>query len=1533
MKRSGLLAVIFVCALALTGCPEPTSDDAGTPAPEAGTDAPLQIDMEVADAGVGSESGVDALPPVSDSIPPDWPLCPKSDKCIAVCGDGLLHWPEKCDGTKFGNKTCNDYGFTGGKLKCKNDCTVDTSKCYKCGDGKIDPNESCEGTNLQGKTCQSLGYKGGSLSCKKCQLYSWWCVPYGCGNGAIDNQEKCDGAKLGGKTCKDLGYKGGTLGCHVNCQYNTGSCVSKYCGNGKMDTGEECDDAIKVPSTGKTCKDFGYTGGALQCKNCKWYKWWCIPYGCGNGVLNSGEDCDGTNMSSQTCVTQGYYTGTLGCYSNCKFNKKGCTNCGNNKKDKGEKCDGTDLDSQTCKTRGFDWGPLTCKSDCSAFDTSKCEHCTCGDGIVGGPEDCDKTNLDGKDCTDLGYDGGTLACQSNCAFDTTNCYGCGDGKVSGIEQCEGKDLNGKTCKDQGFHGGALACDAKCTFDTSGCTNCGNGTVNGTEECDGTDLNSKACSGVGFDYGTLACKKDCTLDKTGCKKYKCGDGKVTGTEKCDGTNLDGKTCVSQGYYGGTLKCAKCAFDTSGCTNCGNGKLDSGEQCDGTGLGGKTCKTVGYHYGTLACKSDCTFNKAGCKKYYCGDGKITGSEVCDGKLLNGKDCVSYGYFGGGLLCNSKCNGYNKAGCHNCGDWKINKGEQCDTGNLNGKNCNKLGYNYGVLSCKPGACQYDTSKCKKWVCGNGKIEGVEECEGTNLNSQTCKSQGYAGGTLKCHTGCGFDFSLCYVCGDGKLNGIEQCEGTNLGGKTCKTLGYTAGVLKCTKKCFYDKAGCYKCGDGTINPGEKCDKTNLGGKTCKSFGFHTGSLKCTSSCAFNTAGCHNCGDSKIQLGEQCDKSNFNSKTCVSYGFHGGTLGCTSGCKVVLTKCHKCGDGKIDPGEGCDGTNMGGHSCKSHGYYKGTMKCLPGCKLDESGCSTCGDGKWNKGEQCDGKDFHGKTCKSLGFTTGTLSCTADCKKVVTTACYTIKTVGDDIFADFSKGTLSGSGAKIYVSGKGNVQLQDRLDLNGDGRFDLVFSNWFNGVTSSVMSYIYWGAKSGFSSSNRASLPTVGAMGSSSADLNDDGHVDLVFSNSAEIKLKTNTYTYYNYKVNSYVYWGGGSGSYSTANRTALPTLGATDNTIADLNRDGYLDIIFSNNYDGTTKKINSFIYWGGPGGFSASKRTELPTLGAAGDAVADLNGDGYLDIVFSNYTDGTSVAVSSYIYWGSATGFSTAKRTSLPTSAATGCTAADLNGDGHLDLVFSNQKNASTNKVSSYVYWGSAGGYSVAKRTSLPTQGASGNSVADLNGDGHLDIVFSNYMDDTTTNVNSYVYWGSATGFSASKRAELPTLGAGGNHVSDLNGDGYLDVAFANKNDASSLAIKSYVYWGSATGPKASNRSELATLGATWVSNSADPGAVSDRGVKHQFLSRVFDTGVSSPVYHNISIKTVTPKNTTLKIQVRTAATAAGLTSATWSGASGAGTYYTKSTSLASAHNGDRYIQYRALMSSDLASTPLLDLLKVTYH
>ena len=106
----------------------------------------------------------------------------------------------------------------------------------------------------------------------------------------------------------------------------------------------------------------------------------CSPC-CGDNNLDAGEQCDGTDLGSQTCAGLGYAGGTLACAGNCLYDTSGCTvsscintYCGNGTCDAGE---------TNC----------TCPSDCPAT--------TCGDGCCAGSETCATTagtNINNGEC-------------------------------------------------------------------------------------------------------------------------------------------------------------------------------------------------------------------------------------------------------------------------------------------------------------------------------------------------------------------------------------------------------------------------------------------------------------------------------------------------------------------------------------------------------------------------------------------------------------------------------------------------------------------------------------------------------------------------------------------------------------------------------------------------------------------------------------------------------------------------------------------------------------------------------------------------------------------------------------------------------------------------------------------------------------------------------------------------------------------------------------------------------------------------------
>ncbi|MFH2008680.1 MAG: DUF4215 domain-containing protein [bacterium] len=504
---------------------------------------------------------------------------------------------------------------------------------------------------------------------------------------------------------------------------------------------------------------------------------------CGNGMVDGGEQCDGTDLAGQTCEFRtGLPDGALVCYE-CELDDSRCHDCGNGLIEAGpEQCDGENLGGESCVSLGFARGTLRCGADCR-LDRSLCEQ-GCGNGRAELGEACDGADLGGQSCADQGFLWGHLSCTSDCELDTSTCSGtCGDDVLDPREDCDGSDLGGQTCLTAaGAHAGALGCTSTCHLDVSACHTCGDGVIEADEQCDGPSLRGASCQSLGYDLGVLGCRGDCTLDTTGCGPLLCGDGQVTGTEDCDGGNLNGEDCVSLGFGSGALGCdGLCAFDTTGCVplSCGDGLVTGVENCDGTNLGGQDCLSLGFDSGTLDCAGDCTFDTTGCDILTCGDGQVTGVEQCDGTNLDGEDCVS------------------------------------------------LGFDSGTLDCA-GNCTFDTTACADFFCGDGLLTAPEDCDGTNLGGQDCLGLGFDSGTLDCAGDCTFDTTGCadFFCGDGLLTAPEGCDGTNLGGESCFSLGLGTGALSCDASCLLDTTACVPmptdCGNGYVAAAEECDDGN---------------------------------------------------------------------------------------------------------------------------------------------------------------------------------------------------------------------------------------------------------------------------------------------------------------------------------------------------------------------------------------------------------------------------------------------------------------------------------------------------------------------------------------------------------------------------------------------------------------------------------------------------------------------------------------------------------------------------------------
>jgi hypothetical protein len=329
------------------------------------------------------------------------------------------------------------------------------------------------------------------------------------------------------------------------------------------------------------------------------------------------------------------------------------------------------------------------------------------------------------------------------------------------------------------------------------------------------------------------------------------------------------------------------------------------------------------------------------------------------------------------------------------------------------------------------------------------------------------------------------------------------------------------------------------------------------------------------------------------------------------------------------------------------------------------------------------------------------------------------------------------------------------------------------------------------------------------------ADANCDGEVDLFLS------------VYWTqsggYCGDDLMYDGDGS-DFSAVTPTTLTSTCAWQHDTADLNQDGYPDLVTVITTDDVMpRETQSHVYWGSPTGWSDGDRTDIPTTGPVRVLIEDLNQDGWHDLVFSEASSRGNAGFEqqSTVHWGSAAGFSTS--TDLTTFGAWEAAAADLDADGHTDLVFCNfYDDGLTDRryeVPSFIFWGSSGGYSDTDRSDLPTAGCRGVEIDDLDQDGLPDIVFANSIDNVGDwQIDSMVYWNSATGFSDTNTTSLPTSWSHGLTHGDFNGDGWQDLAFGSFYGDFGYDHPSYIYWNDGGTFDADDVTELDGHASYWV-------------------------------------------------------------------------------------------------------------------
>jgi hypothetical protein len=320
-------------------------------------------------------------------------------------------------------------------------------------------------------------------------------------------------------------------------------------------------------------------------------------------------------------------------------------------------------------------------------------------------------------------------------------------------------------------------------------------------------------------------------------------------------------------------------------------------------------------------------------------------------------------------------------------------------------------------------------------------------------------------------------------------------------------------------------------------------------------------------------------------------------------------------------------------------------------------------------------------------------------------------------------------------------------------DLDEDDRPDVAVTNFWSGTVGVLLGNGDGTFRPPVTYSPGGTNPSAIAI----ADVSGDGHPDLVvgiWSGGVAVLIGT------------------GDGTFQPAVTHATGGVQVSDVAIADVNLDGKMDLIVAN-----YGSVIGTLLGNGDGTFRPAV-VQAAGVSPFSVAVADVNGDGNPDVLAAGGFSGGvgllfgngdgSFRLGATYNWGAAWAQSVA--------------VADLNGDHTADVVVANCGNAGCERGVAAVLLGNGDGtFGVAAEYDSGGQGANGIAIADVNGDGHPDLLVANWLSNAAG-----VLLGHGDGTFETARS----YGSGGFYPmsivgADVNGDAAPDLVLGNECDS----------------------------------------------------------------------------------------------------------------------------------------------------
>jgi hypothetical protein len=374
-----------------------------------------------------------------------------------------------------------------------------------------------------------------------------------------------------------------------------------------------------------------------------------------------------------------------------------------------------------------------------------------------------------------------------------------------------------------------------------------------------------------------------------------------------------------------------------------------------------------------------------------------------------------------------------------------------------------------------------------------------------------------------------------------------------------------------------------------------------------------------------------------------------------------------------------------------------------------------------------------------------------------------------------------------------YATGGHNPHSAAVADVNGDGNLDLIVANQGNGLSEGSVAVLLGNGDGTFQPALDYDSGGANAYSVAVADVNGDGKPDLVVANGCDGNdCSTGGVS---------VLLGNGDGTFQAAVTYSVGNSAFYESfvVVADVNGDGKFDLAVKTEPTAccTNNGSVSVLLGNGDGTFKTAVTYASGGFGPGSVAIADVNGDGRPDLLVANYCASTCsyppTEGSVGVLLGNGDGtFRAAVTYPSGGNGTISVTVADVNGDGNPDLLAAScgPKACAPGRPGGVV--GVLLGEADGTFQSAVAYGAANSPysvvVADLNGDGKLDVVVANWgtSDGSSNNGAVSVLLGNGDGTFqtvlsySSGGAEAPSVA-----VADLNGDGKPDIVLACIDDA----------------------------------------------------------------------------------------------------------------------------------------------------